>query len=676
MLEHWSRALHGEANLVSPNFFYPEKRVLGNSDTLLGLGVPYAVLRSLGVDRYVGLELVMMLVTVVGFVGIYRVLQEVLQFARSTALIGASLFIISNMYYIDLAHVHLNFVVVAPWLFVFASRYWRARGSRPGVARAWICMFGLLLALLLYTTYYEGWFFVLCGATGVAFYLACTCFAENSGRPVIQAVKEAKAEKWNLLLGGLVFLLALVPFFLLYIPSLHRTGRRALDETLYYIPRPLGMLDVGRDNWVWGRMSARIQDYISPGGIHEHPTGWPLLTIVVFLASALYCGLRLLHSRREKGHPEQPTLYVISAIALTCLTLWTAGVKVGEYAPVWTLLWKYVPGAAAIRVPQRINLVLNIGVLIVCMFGFETLRKKLIGRGALAYLVPALLVAGLAVEQLNFMKTHLISRTAEAQKFARVPPPPKECSAFYISNWSSQRRQMLSTQTDAMLLAQQYGIPTLDGYSSWFPEGWSLITAARGRVDEEASEWARLKGLSKGVCALDMNRNVWSPVDVERFVSPAYLGDSIAGKIANPGFEASDLALWPSFQAVHAAITRAQVHGGLQSLAESEGGGSVYQDLSGLEPGRSYRLSAWVAASPGTTAGAQIALFDVGASKPFFSKTLHTGTNWQLLSDFVPVTRPGTVRVHLFRTEGTGTIYWDDVRLYLDKATDESDPKN
>ena len=49
---------------------------------------------------------------------------------------------------------------------------------------------------------------------------------------------------------------------------------------------------------------------------------------------------------------------------------------------------------------------------------FERLRKALIGRGALAYLVPALLGCALLVEQLNYMPTHLISRSSEARKFS------------------------------------------------------------------------------------------------------------------------------------------------------------------------------------------------------------------------------------------------------------------
>lgn len=675
ILEHWTRVLHGQAQIASPNFFYPEKGVLGYSDALVGLGIPFAGFRWLGSDRYLALELVMMLVTVLGLWGMYRLLREVLHFPRSTSLFGAFLFIISNMYYIDLVHIHLNFVALAPWLFVFIARFWRARASRPVVARLWICAFSVLLALFFYTTYYDSWFLIVCSASGIVFYLACDYFVGGE-QTVSRTLREIRAQTWNLLLGFCVFVLAMVPFFVLYLPSLHRTGHRTLGETLYFMPTPLGIFDVGRDSLVWGKMSARIQEAISPGGIHEHPTGWPLLTLLVFVAVSIYCGISLWRSRRGDRSIQETLLCTMSAIALTCLTLWTAGVRVGQHAPVWALLWRFVPGAAAIRVPQRINLVLNLGVVIVCMFGLEMLRRRLAAGGALAYVIPALLAGGLVVEQINFMPTHLISRNAEAQKFARIPPPPKGCSSFYISDWSNSASGMHVTQTDAMLVAQQYDIPTIDGYSSWFPTGWDLMWAPRGHVTTAANDWAKQKGVSDGLCVLEMNWGVWKPAAEAESADSSVPSQPVAGEVTNSGFEDSDIDSWALFQGVRAEGTTLRAHSGLHSLAESDGVGSVYQDVSGLRPGRQYRISAFVAASPGATAGSQLAVYDPSANVAIFSQPLHPGSDWQVLSDFVTLGNSTTLRIHLFRTEGTGTIYWDDVRIDPDNGPDDANTKH
>jgi len=423
-------------------------------------------------------------------------------------------------------------------------------------------------------------------------------------------------------------------------------------------------------------MSARIEDFISPGGIHEHPTGWPLLTVLVFLATAFYCGIQLWRLRQRDNHSQEGRLLIVSAIALTCLTLWTAAVRIGDYAPVWALFCKLIPGAAAIRVPQRINLVLNIGVVIVCMFGFETLWKSLKRRTPLLYIAPVLLMAALLVEQVNSMPTHLISRRVEARQFSVISAPPADCSEFYVSNWSRNPTGMEATETAAMMVAQQYGLPTINGTSSWFPQGWGLLNAERGRVGEKALEWARLSGISSGLCVLNMISGEWTPVDVSRPAPITYVSETVPGEVANPGFEDNDLASWDPFQDVRATLFSARVHSGSYSLAESEGVGSVYQDVTGLQPGRRYRISVWVSASPGATAGSQIALWEPSANVAIFSDTVHPGPNWQLLSDSITIGKEGTLRMHLFRREGTGTIYWDDVRISPDEGSEAAKTAN
>ena len=158
-------------------------------------------------------------------------------------------------------------------------------------------------------------------------------------------------------------------------------------------------------------MSARIRDCNSAGGIRKHPTGWPLQTVCLSLATTMYCLTRLRWSRGDKAAGDKGTLCLMPAIILTRIALCPVGIRVGQHSPAWEVLLRLLPGA--IRPPQRIRLVLNIGVVIVCMFGFEKLRKALAGRGAWSYLVPVLLGCALLAEQLNFMPTHVIDREAD-----------------------------------------------------------------------------------------------------------------------------------------------------------------------------------------------------------------------------------------------------------------------
>lgn len=140
----------------------------------------------------------------------------------------------------------------------------------------------------------------------------------------------------------------------------------------------------------------------------------------------------------------------------------------------------------------------------------------------------------------------------------------------------------------------------------------------------------------------------------------------LAGTAAfsNTDFESGTLAPWSPFQEVHASVISDHPHDGKYDLAESDGAGSVYQDVSGLEPGGRYLITAWVSASPGASAPVQIAVFDPVANVASYSESLIPHPVWQPLKQSVTASSAGTLRIHLFRQQGSGTVYWDDVHIY------------
>jgi hypothetical protein len=99
--------------------------------------------------------------------------------------------------------------------------------------------------------------------------------------------------------------------------------------------------------------------------------------------------------------------------------------------------------------------------------------------------------------------------------------------------------------------------------------------------------------------------------------------------------------------------------------AEADGKGSVYQDVTGLESGRNYVVSAWVSGAPGDTATAEIAVYDGYRNVATFGPTVASGTGWAPVTHSFQATSSGTIRIHLFRNEGTGVIYWDDVQISI-----------
>jgi endo-alpha-N-acetylgalactosaminidase len=140
----------------------------------------------------------------------------------------------------------------------------------------------------------------------------------------------------------------------------------------------------------------------------------------------------------------------------------------------------------------------------------------------------------------------------------------------------------------------------------------------------------------------------------------------VTSGLVNPGFESGSLSPWTPYLDPKASLVKGPVHGGQFSLAE-DGVGSVWQDVSGLDAGTTYTISAWVSAAPGAAASASIGVFNPATNVSKFSDRLVPTQGWQLLKYSVLLDKGNTFRIHLYRPEGSGTVYWDDVRLYYEK---------
>ena len=663
ILEHWVKVFHGQAQAASPNFFFPERGVLGYSDTLFLDALPYAALRFLGLGRYLAFQATMMLVTGVGFASMLCLIRRLLRVDPWMQIAGASLFAVSNIYYVQIMHPQLASVTFVPLLCLLAIEYWRA--SNRNMARGYIAAVGIFVALLLFTSFYIGWFAILVSMTVFAFFVVCSILSERSTWPVRRGAQLLWMRKFDLLLGFGAFALALVPLLALYLPVLGHNKGRSLGEALYYMPGLLGGFDVGRENLIWGGLARRIEDAWTAGGVHEYPAGWPVLTVCVFVASAVYFAHRLYRARYSRYSREKQLLALLSAISLACIALWSTSVRVRGSITGWAIVWWLVPGASAIRVPQRISLVLNVGGVVVCVAGLNAFLEAQSGRRVWIRLAAVLLPLALLAEQVNSMPTHIIGRLGEAHRFERIPPPPKNCSAFFIFNEGPREINPLVTQTDAMSIAQQFEIPTLNGYSGWFPKGWNLSQAGDDGGNA-AILWARSRGVNRGLCGLDFALGSWFPVDpLAPAGSLALISRIIPGFIKNSGFEDSDLSPWRTYLSVQIGVSSARAHTGTYSLMETSGEGSLYQDVAGLRPGHVYGITAWVAASRDGTATAQIAVFDPGKNVATFSPAVSPDPVWQPIEQSVTVGPGGNLRIHLYRNQGSGVIYWDDVSIYI-----------
>ena len=130
------------------------------------------------------------------------------------------------------------------------------------------------------------------------------------------------------------------------------------------------------------------------------------------------------------------------------------------------------------------------------------------------------------------------------------------------------------------------------------------------------------------------------------------------------GFEDPFVTPWNVWANIDVKISTKTARSGKQSLAVSGGDGAVYQDISGVIPGRLYQVTAWAKAEAGTEGEVRLDVHDglkeaVGSTDP----VRVSESKFEPLTIEYTATSSGLVRVHLAYTGGAGTVYFDDVTV-------------
>jgi hypothetical protein len=164
----------------------------------------------------------------------------------------------------------------------------------------------------------------------------------------------------------------------------------------------------------------------------------------------------------------------------------------------------------------------------------------------------------------------------------------------------------------------------------------------------------------------------WFGVLVTLFLAPPSL--IAQGPIENPGFENPTASPWLMYSpqgGFGATIAVTTSHSGNRCLEESGGSavGVVYQDISGLAPGKVYQISAWVIPQY-ATAGAELAVHDTNGANLVqafpYSRFQEGGIFlWQQVSLLYIADQTGKVRIELVHLPALepNPVFWDDVTI-------------
>lgn len=454
VLEHLFQWMTGLApSLWSPAFFYPFESTLAFSDNHFGTGWIYALIRLIGFDREYAYAGWFAVAVILNFWSCYYALKK-LNFSVLAAAAGAFTFAFGLAVLHKEAHAQLTYRFAIPLAFyAFYQFLLNGRLAYLAQAAAWG-------ALQFYLSIYLGVF--------LAYLLLITAFvywAVNAQRTKSQfrQFRTSGFTRSGILSWSVIFISAFLVAILLYkyqSVSIEYGFRRSLEEIMTMLPRPESYLVADRSvltSWVGSWISGIPMR-------HEHQMFFGLGISLIALVGCV------LAWRQENNG----SLVRVAAITLLALVLMTT--LFGSYSFYYLVL--KVPGLSSVRAVSRIVLVMMLPLAILVAAAFEMLHQKWQGQsqpnilsGALLLIVAVLLLTLETVmyKPYNSSIAAWQERKAEVEKL--LPANIPKDAILYLTQKKDEH--FAFTEVDAMLVAQDRLLRTINGYSGNAPRGYT-----------------------------------------------------------------------------------------------------------------------------------------------------------------------------------------------------------
>lgn len=506
ILEHWHNVLRGVAAWDTTFYFYPHAGTLGYNDGYLLYGIVYSVWR-LFADPFHADTLNILTFKTIGFVAAYRLVAHTLGWGRAAALLVALLWSVASNITLQAVHAQLQSVALQPFAMMLAIDAVRAeRDGRHGRARLLAIALAALMAAWLLTSYYMAWFTIFSSC------LFVTCWIVLSGDWRLHVIRRHAV---TIACGCGAFAVFAVPFLAVYLPKVHETGGEPYFEMLGYLVTPvIDMLNVGAGNYLWGWIFRPLlalvhavlpDDPALPGRVlgGEHEAGFPLL----FCALLVIAAWRIIVRRRVAA--DRPAPVELRAFALAMIVAWLLTLQFWV-ASLWGLVFELVPGAKGLRTVSRYQLWLTLPFLLIAVAGWRE-RTTLLARSR--PWLAAILVILLVAENLSAETPAQIGRSRQRAALWPIPSPPTGCGAFYVVASrvtepvyiNAELDALYPHNVDAMLLAELWRVPTINGFSTFNPPDWNFASPRAADYDARAMAYARRHRL-RHLCRLDVRQ--------------------------------------------------------------------------------------------------------------------------------------------------------------------------
>lgn len=490
VLEHFYQWLQGKSgSLWSPQFFYPYPDALAFSDNHFGTAWIYAIARFAGLSREIGFDAWYCVGSLLSYFSCAYAARK-FGFEWTAASVAAFVFAFSPVVLAQDTHAQLIYRYAIPLAVFEFWQIWELRRFDRSAA------LGIWVALQFFCSIYLGFFLImLLGAMAAASVYAPKYSFQSPLPPAPQQ------QRW-LRIAVVVIAVALWIGLMLMLAKYHSVAKeygfaRGTAEIRSMLPR-IGSYFLadrsGMDAWI-GRWVTNIPMR------HEHQLFFGL--IASFLAVV---GVA---STRRSGQWSRPAyIFTFALLVLVALTL-----SVGGFS-LYRLVMK-LPGFNSLRAVTRISLLMLLPVAWLSAMGFEALTKRFSHWRLQIFLA---VVALLTTELLSFQSMHVpitqwkerLSILAEGSNISTSRSLP----ILYALDGAPEQWRHILRELDGMILAQDLGIPTVNGYSGNLPSDFgsadTCMTAASRLANAAAFERlppAALAGLLRRLKVLPASAN-------------------------------------------------------------------------------------------------------------------------------------------------------------------------
>ncbi len=477
--EHWLVSLRRFADPVSPPMFFPVRGTLGYSHGLV-LYAPFYISARLVLDTFQANTAALFLVMVAGSISLYACLRTLarLTFLEALAL-SAFFFTSANVINVGTSKWSQRAsVFLIPLVVLLATRTIRmADTSWRTVAAAGV---GLLSALLLtqdvYTAYFAGLLAILIGVPAIL------TPAGRDARAWIAEIGRTPPGR-GFALGAY---LGMLVFVWCYLDSFRQHAGFPEDHLLKQL--------VARDPAAWHTPLDFLRDLRLYDSYRTFALALALAFVVWVPGAAAPASIRRL------------ALWFLCVSAIVVIVPF----RYGDFSP-WQALFAWWPGLGAIRDPRRLVYLYELAAVAVAAWFLMRLAP-----GSPRRWIVAGCVSGLLIADWN-PRTFVYARPVSAfDHWVRAPiQVDPSCRSFFIQGASeaymARAEHMWSLyNVDAMFIALQVSLPTLNGYAAWTPEGWGLSNPHEAGYLEAVDYWIDQHDL-RNVCALDIDRRTMTP---------------------------------------------------------------------------------------------------------------------------------------------------------------------